>query len=230
MEQDVTNWLYEGIIAAKAGQYSQARSRLLDVVEIDPTNEVGWFWLYQVSDRIDDKLICLENLITLNPHNEWARNEWANYRDTPLPPISGIPQIPTPDILPLITLRLVTAFWGGISFILISGGIMGCSEWLVSGLRSRMLPYYITLTSLVELMAALVLLINGVMGIVVTIGLFFRSSVGFYGSLLLALGLLLLGPLVSLMSTPPNYFTMVCLAGVSGVIVLLTLASLNEFQ
>ncbi|NJN98614.1 MAG: hypothetical protein HC875_33255 [Anaerolineales bacterium] len=64
---DIAQWLQEGILAAKAGQVEQARYRLLDVVERDQTNEAAWFWLYQVFDRQEDKRVCLENLIVINP-------------------------------------------------------------------------------------------------------------------------------------------------------------------
>jgi hypothetical protein len=65
----------------------------------------------------------------------------------------------------------------------------------------------------------------GLVGLNVALALFFRSPVGFYGSLLLALGILLAGPTISLINQPPNYVAMICTGGMSGMIVLLTLAS-----
>lgn len=234
-QQEINKWLHEGIEAAKTDQFAYARSRLLDVVEKDQTNEVAWFWLYQVSDYQDDRRICLENLITINPNNQWAKQELTTYLTAsapqpPPPPTVEPPAAAVSDLVSLTTARLITAFWAGISFFLLTGGIIACSEWFVSGLRSRTLPYQVTLIQLVELMAALAFLGLGMMGAIVTVGLFYRTNVGFYGSLLFALGLLLLGPVLSMMITPTNYLAMVCTGGAAGVIVLLTLASLAEFK
>ncbi|NJN95278.1 MAG: hypothetical protein HC875_14810 [Anaerolineales bacterium] len=52
----------------------------------------------------------------------------------------------------------------------------------------------------------------------------------FYGSLLLALGLLLVGPTISLIANPPNYAVMIFTGGMAGMMVLLTLASQPGFK
>ena len=75
-----------------------------------------------------------------------------------------------------------------------------------------------------------IFVIAGIMGIYIASLLFTRSIAGFYGSILLALGLLLVGPTVSLIVDPPNYLTMTCTGGISGMIVLLTLASQPVFE
>jgi hypothetical protein len=54
--------------------------------------------------------------------------------------------------------------------------------------------------------------------------------IGFYGSLVLGLGLLLVGPAASLIASPPNYVVMTCTGGMAGMIVLLTLASQPGFE
>ena len=232
-QRELEQWLEEGILAAKAKNFEQARFRLLDVVEQDQTNETAWFWLYNVFDRHNDKRVCLENLITINPGNEWARQELYQYLDskelaqaqrknTP-PPRSAATYQP-------IILKLVGAFWLGISIILLGGGIMAIGEWFVSALRNRTFPNYITSTQAFELLIALVLVVIGLTGLIIAIGLFYRSMVGVYGSLFLALGLLLAGPTISLIASPPNYLALVCTGGISGMIVLLTLASHPSFS
>jgi len=234
--QELEQWLQEGIIAAKAGLQQQARFRLLDVVEQDQTNETAWYWLYQVFNRRDDRRVCLENLITINPGNEWARHELLNYlepaeaagyQQSPPPPVFAAPQTGAPRP---ITLKLVTAFWVGISIILLGGGIIAAGEWLIAGLRSRTFPNYITALQIFELLVAVIFVITGAIGLNVAAGLLARSTAGFYGSLLLALGLLLVGPTMSLIAHPPNYLTLVCTGGISGMIVLLTLASYPSFN
>lgn len=249
-QQELEHWLQEGIIAAKAGQREQARFRLLDVVEQDQTNEAAWFWLYQVFNRHDDKRICLENLITINPQNHWARAELLNYV-APAPPrqarvqqkidgdraqAEGSPSrkkrqkrdaatSPRP-----IALKLVVAFWFGISMVFLVGGIIAAGDWLISSTKSRTFPNYITGFQAFELLIAFIFVIAGIMGIYIAILLFSRSMAGFYGSVILALGLLLVGPIISLIVDPPNYPTMVCIGGISGMIVLLTLSSQSGFK
>ena len=78
--------------------------------------------------------------------------------------------------------------------------------------------------------ATVLSLISMLSGLYVALMLFLRSMIGFYGSLLLALGLLLVGPTISLITMPPNYVSMICTGGISGMIVLLTLASQPGFE
>lgn len=251
--QLLEEWLQEGILAAKAGQYNQARYRLLDVVEQDQTNETAWFWLYQTFERQDDKRVCLENLITINPYNEWARQELSTYASYPAPPPFTPPAIPADGAAPAVyaakgksrrkgkarhsprspVLKIITAFWAGISLIFLGSGIIASGEWLSSTIQSRNFPHYITGIQALELFVAIGFVVAGLVGLNVAVALFFRSPLGLYGSLFLALGILLVGPTVSLVTHPPNYVAMICTGGMSGMIVLLTLASqpgLKDFQ
>ena len=70
---DTTELLQQGIALAKAGQREEARTILMQVVEQDERNESAWLWLSGVVDSDDDKAVALENVLTLNPDNEWAR-------------------------------------------------------------------------------------------------------------------------------------------------------------
>jgi hypothetical protein len=234
-KRNVTQWLQAGIAAAQSGQQEEARYRLLDVVEQDQTNETAWYWLYQVSERADDKRICLENLVLLNPNNQWAKQQLLNYLDSAAPNAerrrkavakkAERPAAPRP-----IPLKLITAFWVGISFIFLGSGIISAGDWLLSVSRSRGFPYTLTIPQFLELLITISFITSGVLGFFIAITLFSRSMIGFYGSLLLALGLLLIGPTVSLISNPPNYLALTCTGGISGMIVLLTLASQSGFR
>ncbi|NJN98615.1 MAG: hypothetical protein HC875_33260, partial [Anaerolineales bacterium] len=124
-----------------------------------------------------------------------------------------------------LALKLITAFWAGISVIFLIGGILASGEWLASTVRSRTFPHYLTGVQAFELLVALLFVFAGLVGLNITIALFLRSMIGFYGSLLLALGLLLVGPTISLIANPPNYAVMIFTGGMAGMMVLLTLAS-----
>src|SRR5512136_2127490 len=73
------DWLREGIGAAKAGQRERARELLVRVVEEDEENLQAWLWLSGVMDGLDDKEVCLENALELDPGNEAARKglDWV---------------------------------------------------------------------------------------------------------------------------------------------------------
>lgn len=240
--QQLEQWLHEGILAAKDGQREQARFRLLDVVEQDQANEAAWFWLYRVFDHYDDKRICLENLITINPQNRWAHEELRQLAPSASPDevatlASRQPRSKKANARRLVaktsrpvTLKLVTAFWFGISLTFLSGGIIAAGNWLISGLRTRTFPNYITGFQAFELLVAITFVIGGILGLYVASLLYSRATAGFYGSILLALGLLLVGPIASLIVDPPNYLTMICTGGISGMIVLLTLAGETGFK
>jgi tetratricopeptide (TPR) repeat protein len=61
-----------GIAAAKAGREAEAREHLMRVVELDERNEQGWLWLSSVVETLDDKRLCLENVLSINPSNSHA--------------------------------------------------------------------------------------------------------------------------------------------------------------
>jgi hypothetical protein len=62
-----------GIEAAKEGNQSQARESLLTVVEADEGNEQAWLWLSGVIESDEDRRVCLENVLVLNPDNAVAK-------------------------------------------------------------------------------------------------------------------------------------------------------------
>ncbi len=231
---EIEQWLQQGILAAKAGQIEQARFHLLDVVEQDQTNEAAWYWLYQVFDRIDDQRVCLENLILINSKNMWAKRELLTLLESSAPaqarPAAARPRASAaaPVVQKAVqapgrpvALKLVTAFWTGISLIFIGGGLISAVEWIVSQTQ----PGPRAAFPLLDLTLAVIFVITGILGLTVAVALFFQSMAGVYGSLFLGLGLLLAGPTFSLITEPPNYIAMTCTGGISGMIVLLTLAS-----
>jgi len=233
--REIDQRLQEGINAAKAGQFEKARFLLLDVVEQNQTNEVAWYWLYNIFHNIEDKRVCLENLIIINPNNRWAKEELLKYLDSKavaaLDRVAAKVQAKTPRRSPTkksrpIVLYLVSAFWLGISFIFLSSGII----WLLQILTFNSADQNPAYSFILNFLIAIAFSGIGILGLSVAIGLYLRSILGFYGSILLSLGLLLIGPTVSLISVPPNYVTMLCTGGISGRIMLLTLASQAGFE
>jgi hypothetical protein len=72
--------LREAITAAKTGQRQKARDLLLALVEQEPRNEMAWLWLSEVVDDLEDKMIALENALTINPGRLQARTRLEQWR------------------------------------------------------------------------------------------------------------------------------------------------------
>jgi tetratricopeptide (TPR) repeat protein len=65
--------LEQGIAAAEAGRKGEARALLTEVVDSDQAQTEAWWWLSHVSDGMEDKLICFENILALEPDHPEAQ-------------------------------------------------------------------------------------------------------------------------------------------------------------
>jgi hypothetical protein len=73
MPANVDGMVREGISAYRSGRKDEARALLLRAVEIDQYNEDAWLWLSAVVETPEEQRTCLENVMTINPNNERAR-------------------------------------------------------------------------------------------------------------------------------------------------------------
>ncbi|MFZ0546584.1 MAG: hypothetical protein WAM60_14150 [Candidatus Promineifilaceae bacterium] len=73
--------LIEGIQAAQQGEKDRARTLLLRVIEQDEKNERAWLWLSGVVESDEDRRICLENVLAINPDNLPAQQGLAQLRE-----------------------------------------------------------------------------------------------------------------------------------------------------
>ena len=65
--------LKTAIQAAKAGDRDKAQQLLTQIVAQDEQNETAWLWLSGVVKTKEDRQVCLENVLTINPNNEIAK-------------------------------------------------------------------------------------------------------------------------------------------------------------
>ncbi len=65
--------LAQGIAAAKAGQKDQAKEILLQALKLDERNELAWLRLSGVLYTLEEKRICPENVLAINPGNTRAQ-------------------------------------------------------------------------------------------------------------------------------------------------------------
>ncbi len=69
----VKELLQEGEQAFATGDRHVAHEVWREAVTLDPYNEVVWLALYKVLEGEDDRVVCLENIIAINPLNVEAR-------------------------------------------------------------------------------------------------------------------------------------------------------------
>lgn len=82
---EVSAVVQKGIAAVKDGRRNEARELLMRAVELDDHNEQAWLWLSGVAEGIEDQIICLENVLVINPANRAAEHGLHQLR-AKLPP------------------------------------------------------------------------------------------------------------------------------------------------
>jgi hypothetical protein len=91
---EVSTLVQQGIAAVKRGRRDEGRELLMRAVELDDHNEQAWLWLSGVADGIEDQIICLENVLVINPGNTAAERGLRQLRamlpPTPEPPPSEV--------------------------------------------------------------------------------------------------------------------------------------------
>ncbi len=92
--EGVDDWLREGIAAGKAGQHERARELLMRVVEQDEGSAQAWLWLSGVVDSLEDREVCLENVLTIEPENAAARRGLAWVREQMQQAEAHVPEPP----------------------------------------------------------------------------------------------------------------------------------------
>jgi twitching motility two-component system response regulator PilG len=70
---DALMLLQEGIAMAKAGDKAQAYPLILEAMELNPENEIGWLWLAGLTKAPREAATYLGRALEINPNNERAR-------------------------------------------------------------------------------------------------------------------------------------------------------------
>ncbi len=73
--EDNQKLLAKGIDAVQRGDWAEAVEHLLEAVECDRENEQAWLWLSRAVESDEQKKICLENVLVLDPEYEFAKEE-----------------------------------------------------------------------------------------------------------------------------------------------------------
>jgi hypothetical protein len=92
MPRDPSDVLRQAMEFFIAGHIVEARALLLDLVRSNPTLEAGWMFLCYTLDDPQQKLDCLQQVLTINPENEEAQIRLEQVR-------SGMPQPSKPEAI-----------------------------------------------------------------------------------------------------------------------------------
>jgi hypothetical protein len=76
-EREAARLFQRGVAEARGGQRRVAAGLLARVVQLDPRHEMGWLWLSGVLDEPGEIAFCLRSALTVNPHNQRAREGLA---------------------------------------------------------------------------------------------------------------------------------------------------------
>ena len=66
-----------GVRAARRGRKEAALQLLKEVVATDPQHEQAWLWLARTTDDPTEKTAWLQQVMALNPNNQWAADQLA---------------------------------------------------------------------------------------------------------------------------------------------------------
>ncbi len=64
----------DGMLAARDGNVTRARTIFQQIVKRDPDNEKAWYWLASVMETDDERVYALGKVLQLNPGNQRARD------------------------------------------------------------------------------------------------------------------------------------------------------------
>lgn len=85
MSTQPTELIELGIEAIQKGDPTAGLQYLIQAVEEDPHQPIAWRWLYQLVETAEDKAVCIDNLLTINPQDSWALARRAELSTLPPP-------------------------------------------------------------------------------------------------------------------------------------------------
>jgi tetratricopeptide (TPR) repeat protein len=79
-KKQIQGWIREGYQALKSGELEKAAQTFLRVIDAEEENLHAWWGLAHASESIDDQIVCLENVLTLDPNHTEARERLSQIR------------------------------------------------------------------------------------------------------------------------------------------------------
>ena len=89
--------LQQAIDFIKAGDKQSGGKILFELVKAEPQNELAWLWLSACYEKIDQKRICLEKALAINPENPKTKAALQELNHVEEPNLEDITSIGTTD-------------------------------------------------------------------------------------------------------------------------------------
>jgi tetratricopeptide (TPR) repeat protein len=70
---NTSDLIQQAITAARSGQDQRARILFLEIISLDPRNEVAWMWLSGLYESIDEQISACEKVLVINSGNTRMR-------------------------------------------------------------------------------------------------------------------------------------------------------------
>jgi len=89
--QRMGDLIQQGIAARKAGNRDEARKCFIAAIKQNQDNEYAWQFLYNVANDDKERILCLQQILRINPKNEKAQELLDQSKNTPVikPPQSA---------------------------------------------------------------------------------------------------------------------------------------------
>jgi DNA-binding response OmpR family regulator len=69
--------LKQAVAAIKSGDKATGKQLLTQVLKADPRNELAWLWMTEAVDTQDEVMMCLRNVLKINPNSQVAKQRLA---------------------------------------------------------------------------------------------------------------------------------------------------------
>lgn len=76
--------LLDAIDLIKLNQTQKARALLRSIIQEDSNFEDAWLWMSVVVDSLDQSIVCLDNVLRINPNNWQAAGALHRLRESEL--------------------------------------------------------------------------------------------------------------------------------------------------
>jgi Tol biopolymer transport system component len=106
-ENNIQELMRQGIEAAREGNKAEARKFFEQVTEQDDQNEKAWMWLASVMETDEERRVCLQQVVRINPLNERAQEGLKKLE------LRGGGQPAEDEVIPGVSRRTLTLVGGG---------------------------------------------------------------------------------------------------------------------
>jgi len=108
---DRVDRLLDAIELIKANETDKARSLLQSIIREDSNSEDAWLWMSVAVDNLDQSIVCLDNVLRINPNNWQAAGALHRLRESELMMQKRRSQLRFYRDLSYLGMMLLAFFW-----------------------------------------------------------------------------------------------------------------------